>query len=353
MMELLTSPHRRYNVLTGEWILVSPQRLDRPWQGKLEQVAPDERPRYDPACYLCPGNERAGGKHNPQYDGTFVFNNDFAALLPEIAEAPVLENDLLVAAPERGICRVICFSPRHDLTLPELQTETISRVVNVWANQTAELGAHDYVRYVQIFENKGLLMGCSNPHPHGQVWATEHLPVEPQKEYAAQAQYFARNARTLLSAYVETEVEAAERLVCTNESWIAAVPFWAKWPFEVIIVPRRAVQYITELRPDERDGLADILKRVTTRYDNLFQTSFPYTMGFHQAPTDLDLHPHWHLHGHFYPPLLRSASVQKFMVGFEMLATPQRDITPEAAAERLRSLPEIHYKSKREEGNAT
>lgn len=343
-------PHTRVNLLTGERILVSPHRMKRPWQGKTEETQPDTRPAHDLKCYLCPGNERAEGARNPEYAETFVFDNDFAALLPEelapaAATASAGGEGMLVATPERGLCRVICFSPRHDLTLAEMDVPGIRRVVDVWVEQFQELGALDFIDYVQIFENKGALMGCSNPHPHGQVWASASLPTEPAKEDERQRVYAASHrGRTLLSDYLETELASGGRVVCRNDSWVCLVPFWAKWPYETMLIPVRPVARISDLDAAERDDLADILRRTTARYDNLFRVSFPYSMGFHQAPTNSADASHWHLHAHFYPPLLRSATVQKFMVGFEMLATPQRDITPEFAAERLRSLSEVHYK---------
>lgn len=345
MLDVLkTTPHKRFNPLTGEWVLVSPHRLQRPWQGKVERLASTERPQYDPKCYLCPGNERAGGKHNPPYQGTFVFDNDFAALLKDSEVASVSDDGLLIARTERGICRVICFAPRHDLTLPEMAIEDIRGVVDVWVEQYKSLGELDYVGHVQIFENKGDIMGCSNPHPHCQAWATETMPVEPAKEHAAQEKFLAEQCKCLLCTYLQAEGRNEERIVCQNDSWMALVPFWAKWPFETMIVSKRHVAHMGELTDAERSGLADIMKRLTTRYDNVFEVSFPYSMGFHQAPTDGKQYPAWHLHAHYYPPLLRSATVQKFMVGFEMLGTPQRDITPESAADRLRAMSEVHFK---------
>lgn len=344
--KLLATPHKRFNPLTGEWVLVSPHRLQRPWQGKVEEIASDQRPEYDPKCYLCPGNERAGGVRNPDYTGTFVFENDFAALLPDASVHEVNEGDgLLRARSERGICRVICFAPRHDLTLPEMTPGQIRAVVEVWTAQYLELGARDTIAHVQIFENKGAIMGCSNPHPHGQIWATETLPVEPAREDAAQRAWAeTRGGRCLLCDYAALEAKAGERIICENDSWLAVVPFWAKWPFETLLLSKRHTRHLGDLTEGERADLALVLKRLLTRYDNLFQVAFPYTMGFHQAPVTPGRHDHWHLHAHFYPPLLRSATVQKFMVGFEMLGTPQRDITPEGAAGRLRDLPEVHYR---------
>lgn len=335
-------PHRRLNRLTGEWVLVSPHREKRPWRGQKEKVAQEALPSYDPQCYLCPGNKRAGGAQNPQYASTFVFENDFPALLPDAPSAEFEEDDLLLVRSERGLCLVVCFSPRHDLTLAEMSVEEILPVVELWAEKYAELGALPFVNHVQIFENKGAIMGCSNPHPHGQVWATEHLPSEPAKESAQQRSYLERHGSCLLCDYLELELRAGERLVCENGDFVALVPFWACWPFETLVLPRRHIQNMTELTSEESRHLADILHRLTVRYDNLFETSFPYSAGWHQSPTDGLPHEQWHLHGHFYPPLLRSATVKKFMVGFEMLANPQRDLTPEEAATRLRGLAEVH-----------
>lgn len=354
MFKLNSHPHRRYNPLTREWVLVSPHRTQRPWQGQVEQPAPEQRPTYDPSCYLCPGNERAGGAVNPRYEQTFVFTNDYAALLPDSPPGSFEAGGLLRAESERGTCRVVCFSPRHDLTMAEMDRAGLRAVVDVWAEQYAELGAQPLVNYVQIFENRGAMMGASNPHPHGQIWATEHLPHNAAREHESQGEYYAANGRSLLADYLALELEDAPthsassgqggvRLVCANDHFVALVPFWAVWPFETLLISRRHVGALPDLDADERAGLADILKRLTTRYDNLFQVSFPYSMGFHQRPTDGQAHPEWHLHAHFYPPLLRSATVRKFMVGYELLAEPQRDITAETAAERLRALPEQHY----------
>lgn len=336
-------PHRRLNLLTGEWILVSPHRTRRPWQGQVERPAPEERPSYDPTCYLCPGNERAGGAVNPAYTSTFVFDNDFSALVPDVPEGGARKDGLLVAESERGICRVICYSPDHSLTLAEMSPEAIRTVVDVWAREYRELGDRPYVNNVQIFENKGAIMGCSNPHPHGQIWCNETLPQEPYKEQVAQADYLRERGSCLLCDYAALEARLGERVVCENAHFVAVVPYWAVWPFETMVLSRRHVASLAELGDAERDALADLLRRLTVRYDNLFEASFPYTMGFHQRPTDGREHPEWHLHAHFYPPLLRSATVRKFMVGYEMLANPQRDLTAEAAAERLRGLPEIRF----------
>jgi UDPglucose--hexose-1-phosphate uridylyltransferase len=338
-MTLFSQPHRRLNLLTGEWILVSPQRTQRPWLGQVEQLLRETRPAYAPDCYLCPGNARAGGQCNPQYDGTFVFDNDFPALLPaSFEDVLATESELLRAVPERGICRVICFSPRHDLTLPAMSRTDIRRVVDVWVAQTRELGEFDFISYVQVFENKGEMMGASNPHPHCQIWASEHIPTEPAKELRAQRDYLNARDACLLCDYLAIELRAGERIVLQNAHWVALVPFWAVWPFETLVLPRQHVSSLTALDDATRDALADIIKRLTTRYDNLFDISFPYSMGFHQLPTDGIPRPEVHLHAHYYPPLLRSATVRKFMVGYEMLAEPQRDLTAEAAAARLREM---------------
>ena len=346
---LLDSPHRRYNPLIREWVLVSPHRAKRPWQGQVEKTPPENLPHYDPGCYLCPGNLRAGGIHNPVYGGTFVFDNDFAALLPKTVSKVKSQKSsetstLFASEPETGVCRVIYFSPRHDLTLPELPLDAVEAVIQTWADQTAELYTRPEIAYVQVFENKGAAMGCSNPHPHSQVWSQSRLPNEPAKELATQTDYFAENKRPLLLDYLAEEQQRAERIVAANEHFSALVPFWAVWPFEIIVIAHRAAPTLVSLTQPERRALADLLKRVTARYDNLFETSFPYSMGFHQAPNDGQEHPEWVLHAHFYPPLLRSATVRKFMVGYEMLGMPQRDITPETAADRLREQSLVHYK---------
>jgi UDPglucose--hexose-1-phosphate uridylyltransferase len=334
---IFTVPHRRLNRLTGEWLLVSPHRTARPWQGQVEEEPPERRPGYDPACYLCPGNERAGGARTPAYDSTYVFDNDFAALLPGPPHRHVDNEGLLVAETERGICRVVCFSPRHDLTLGAMPATQIRAVIETWVEQYTELAHVPWVRHVLIFENRGAMMGASNPHPHGQIWANELLPNEPAAELYQQRAYATRNA-CLLCDYLAIELREKERIVCANDRFVALVPFWAVWPFETLLLSRTHRGALPDLDPVERDALADILGRLTRRYDKLFQVTFPYSMGFHQRPTDGAPYPEWHLHGHFYPPLLRSATVRKFMVGYELLAEPQRDITPEAAAERLRAV---------------
>ena len=336
-------PHRRLNALTGEWVLVSPHRAKRPWQGQVEEPAAEERPAHDPTCYLCPGNERAGGVRNPDYAGTFVFDNDFAALRPGDPPTRAEESGLLVAQGEPGVCRVICFSPRHDLSLAEMEHGVVRGVVDTWAEQYEDLGARAEIGHVQIFENKGQAMGASNPHPHGQIWAQRSVPLETARESERLAEHHARHGRTLLDDYLRVELERGERVVTANDGFVALVPFWAVWPFETLVVSRRAVPHIGALDDAERDALADIVRRVAIRYDNLFRVSFPYSAGIHQSPTDGRAHPEWHLHLHFYPPLLRSATVRKFLVGYEMLGEPQRDITAETAAERLRGLPAVHY----------
>lgn len=343
--DLRQNPHRRFNPLTQEWILVSPHRTQRPWQGQTEACAVESSPTYDPNCYLCPGNSRAGGATNPKYTSTFVFDNDFAALKPAIPESKIdLDSKgLLVAECESGVCKVLCFSPRHDLTLPRMEVASIRGVIDLWAEEYASLGARPDINHVQIFENRGAMMGCSNPHPHCQIWANRTVPNEPAKELRSLSQYREAHGSCLLCEYVALEQRAAERIVCENDGFLSVVPFWATWPFETLLLSKRHFASFNDISASERDSLADLLKRLTTRYDNLFQISFPYSMGFHQSPTDGSPHPEWHFHAHFFPPLLRSATVRKFMVGYELLASPQRDITPEAAADRLRSMSERHY----------
>lgn len=337
-------PHRRRNPLTGEWVLVSPHRTLRPWQGKVERLPDDQRPPYDPKCYLCPGNARVGSDMNPNYESTFVFTNDFSALLPDADQFPGENNAIFHSEGVPGRCEVVCFSPRHDLSLPELSVSEIVGVLGTWTERIRVLLEDPKIRYVQVFENKGELMGCSNPHPHSQIWAAGQLPNEISKELNHQRAYREEHSGSLLLDYLVHEQKREERIVCANEHFTAVVPYWAVWPFETMVLPHRPVATLMELKPEEVEALANILKRLTTRYDNLFECSFPYSMGFHQAPKGVgsDL---FQMHMHFYPPLLRSATVRKFMVGFEMLGMPQRDITPEQAAERLRALSEVHYKA--------
>jgi UDPglucose--hexose-1-phosphate uridylyltransferase len=339
---LKTHPHRRFNPLTREWVLVSPHRTARPWQGQVEERAQETLPEYDPECYLCPGNVRAEGARNPPYTNTFVFDNDFAALLPRTPVDRYEESGLLIAEGEPGICRVVCFSPRHDLTISAMAPPDLRRVVDVWVEQYRELGAIPLINSVQIFENRGAMMGASNPHPHCQIWANSSLPNEPAKELAALSEYHAAHESCLLCDYLEVEIREEERLVIENDNFVVLVPFWAVWPFETLVLGRRHTTGLDQLSEPERDDLADILKRLTARYDRLFETSFPYTMGVHQRPTDGQEHVACHLHAHFYPPLLRSATIRKFMVGYELLASPQRDITAEQAAARLRELTEAN-----------
>ena len=340
MMLDLARPHRRFNPLTGGWVQVSPQRMGRPWQGEVSPPDPPP-PSYDPGCYLCPGNPRVGGEVNPAYKGVYVFANDFPALA-EDAPGGTSDDPLFRAEASGGVCRVICFSPDHGKSLPLLTPAQLRAVIDTWADQTAELGAH--FASVQVFENKGAMMGCSTPHPHGQIWATAPLPQETATEDERQRRYLAEHGRPLLLDVAQREAAAGERVVESNDDWLAIVPFWAAWPFETLLLPRFAAQRMPDLTGDQRTSLAAILRALTTRYDNLFQTSFPYSMGWHGAPFTADAQDHWQLHAHFYPPLLRSASVRKFMVGYEMLAEPQRDLTPERAAEMLRSVSGlVHY----------
>ena len=339
-------PHRRFNALTGDWILVSPHRAKRPWQGQVEKAQQDTRPPYDPECYLCPGNKRSSGDTNPTYPATYSFVNDFSALMETTPDGGYNDGELFVAESERGICKVICFSPRHDLTIPQMEVEQIKGVVDLWKKEFEELSKVDFINYIQIFENKGAMNGCSNPHPHGQIWSSMSIPVEPSKENTRQQAYFEKHSKTLLSDYLEKEIQKGDRILCENDHFVALIPFWATWPFEAMIVSKKAAQNILAFNDEESLALADIYKKLTVMYDNLFEVSFPYSAGIHQAPTDGKDYPWWHFHMHFYPPLLRSATIRKFMVGYEQLATPQRDVTPETSAQLLRSLPTVHYKNR-------
>lgn len=339
-------PHRRLNLLTGEWVLVSPHRAKRPWLGQVEKLEGGALPEYDPKCYLCPGNERSGGARNPVYESTFTFDNDYPALYispPESDDLVQETSPLFRAEPVRGRCRVICYSPRHDLTMPELPREQMINVVETWRDEWSSMYADERVKYVQVFENKGAMMGCSNPHPHSQVWATSVVPNEPGKEILSMSEYHRKHGGCLICDYLAEEIDRGTRVIAANRSFVVLTPFWAIWPFEVLLASRRHMASLCDLTPDETVDLAEIMQDVTTRYDNLFKISFPYSMGFHQPAkgTAAEL---FHLHAHFYPPLLRSATVKKFMVGYELLAMPQRDIPPESAAEQLRNQSTVHYK---------
>ena len=330
-------PHRRFNPLTGEWVLVSPHRARRPWQGARESTASETRPRFDPTCYLCPGNTRANGAQNPDYQETYVFTNDFRALLDDIPAPPVSDDPLFMTQAVNGTCRVVCFSPDHSKTIPDLSRAELISVINVWAEQVSELSA-DY-HWVQVFENKGAAMGCSNPHPHGQIWCIDALPNEARKEEERQAEYLSTHGRPLLLDYAQRELELDERVVCARRGWVAVVPYWAVWPYEVLVLPtERQISHLDALTSEETSELASLMHELTSRYDRLFETSFPYSMGWHGAPKRSPHRDAWQLHAHYYPPLLRSASVKKFMVGFELLAESQRDLTAEQAAGRLRDL---------------
>ncbi len=336
-------PHRRFNPLIAEWVLVSPQRAKRPWQGQVEAPDNEQKHAYENDCFLCAGNARVNGEINPNYEQTFVFQNDFAALKHN---TPAFEQDdpLFTMVTEQGESHVICFSPDHAKTIPELSLEAICHVVATWQQQTEKL-AEKY-QWVQVFENKGETMGCSNPHPHGQIWAQQHLPSLAEKKLSNFSEYFKKYNRLLLADYVERELANKERIVCQNADWLVVVPYWAAWPFETLLLPRFPVKRLSELDIASRQSLADIIQQITIRYDNLFDCSFPYSMGWHGAPYDQKMHEEWTLHAHFFPPLLRSATVRKFMVGYEMMAEAQRDLTPEQAAQRLRNLSAIHYKER-------
>ncbi|WP_228238379.1 UDP-glucose--hexose-1-phosphate uridylyltransferase [Allomuricauda sp. M10] len=343
--EFYDNPHRRYNILTGEWVLVSPHRTKRPWQGKQEGHPVLDRPSYDANCYLCPGNRRASGELNPQYGQVFSFVNDYSALLDD-TPISTHQNGLLKAQGEKGICKVVCFSPDHSLTLPLMEVQDIEKIIEVWQQEYRTLGKKEDIHHVQIFENKGDIMGCSNPHPHGQIWAQSSIPQEVVKKTKYQKNYWIENHKSLLGDYLKQELEIGERIIWENEHFVALVPYWAVWPYETMIIPRKHRRDILEMNNVEKKGFAEMVKNVTVRYDNLFQTSFPYSSGIHQRPTDGGEYPEWHFHMSFYPPLLRSATVKKFMVGYEMFANPQRDITAEYAADILRNLSDTHYRLK-------
>ncbi len=338
-LDLGLHPHRRFNPLLREWILVSPHRARRPWSGQIEEAAPEGRSAYDPGCYLCPGNARAGGAKNPRFAATFVFDNDFAALVPGApdAETQLRGESLLRLQAEPGVCRVVVFSPRHDLTLAGMPRADVIRVVELWSAQYAELGERPEINHVLIFENKGAMMGCSNPHPHSQIWASHRIPTLVERELAAQRDHLEETGRCLLCEYTALEERLGERVVFANAHFLALVPFWATWPYELLLVPRRHLTGLPELDSAERSALAEALSHCAGLLDRLFRTDCPYSSGIHQRPTDGLDHPGLHLHLHYFPPLLRSATIKKFLVGYEMAAEPQRDLTPEEAAERLRS----------------
>jgi UDPglucose--hexose-1-phosphate uridylyltransferase len=338
-------PHRRYNPLLDEWILVSPQRALRPWQGQTEELNEEKRPSHDENCYLCPGNERSNGTQNESYTSTFVFENDFSALMKEPVDQFDTESSFFQSKAERGINKVVCFSPNHSLTLAEMSTKDLQSIIETWTNEYQSLGSLDYINHVQIFENKGSVMGCSNPHPHGQIWAQESIPTQVAKTQKQLLNHYQKNRSPLLLDYVQEELKKKERLVAENEHFVLLVPFWATWPFETMIISKFPCENLTQMNPVQQLNLAEIIQCITVKYDNLFNCSFPYSAGIHQAPTDGVLHPEWTMHMHFYPPLLRNASVKKFQVGYEMLGEAQRDITPEQSAERLRSSSTKHYKT--------
>lgn len=343
--EFNSNPHRRYNILTGEWILVSPHRNKRPWQGKVEKVNLEKRPSYDPSCYLCPGNSRTSGDVNPKYTKPYSFTNDFSALLKDIPYEEA-SNGLLKAESESGICKVLCFSPDHSLTLPVMEVSAITDVISLWQKEYTELGAINGINHVQIFENKGDTMGCSNPHPHGQIWSQRSIPQEVVKKQLKLKEYWDANNKSLLEAYVEQELTLDERILVENEYFVALIPYWAVWPYETMILPKKQIKHIGELNEAQKVAFAEIIKKTTIKLDNIFSTSFPYSMGIHQAPTDGKNHDEWHFHMSFFPPLLRSATVKKFMVGYEMFANPQRDITAEQAANTIKALSDVHYSFK-------
>ena len=338
-------PHRRYNILTGEWVLVSPHRTKRPWQGKQEKLPTLDKPSYDKECYLCPGNVRAGGQANPDYGNVYSFVNDFSALMEDTPSVEFQEG-LLLGKSAAGICKVVCFSPDHSLTLPQMEVSAIEKVISIWQREYSEIGKCPNIDHVQIFENKGDIMGCSNPHPHGQIWAQRSVPQEVEKKTIHQKKYWEKKQRSLLGDYLKQELELDERIVAKNDHFVTLVPYWAVWPYEMMIVPRKHCQDIAQMDAKEKRDFAEMIKTVTIKYDNRFVTSFPYSSGIHQRPPDAEEHAEWHFHMSFYPPLLRSATVKKFMVGYELFANPQRDITAEQAARILVQLPIQHYAKK-------
>ena len=340
-MTFKNSSHRRKNILTGEWVLVSPHRTKRPWQGMQEQAKELKTLEYDPNCYLCPGNTRANNEINPDYENTYSFINDFSAILNVKSEN--FSDNLLEAHSESGICKVLCYSPNHSLTMPQMDESEIVSIIELWKKEYKDLGSLKSINHIQIFENKGESMGCSNPHPHGQIWAQKSIPTEVLRKQNNFKKFYKNNSQSMLLAYIKKELELKERIIFENESFVALVPFWAVWPYESMVITKNHRKSILELNEKEVTDYANILKILTTKYDNLFQISFPYSTGIHQAPTNNEQNKEWHMHMSFYPPLLRSASIKKFMVGYEMFGEPQRDITPEQAAESLRNCSKTHF----------
>lgn len=341
-------PHRRYNILNNSWVLCSPHRSKRPWLGQTEKPSSEKLKSFDETCYLCPGNKRANGEENPKYKSTYSFTNDFSALLPEFQEKieEFNEDDLIIAKPERGLCKVIIFSPDHSKTLPVMEKEEIVNVIETWCNDYKEISKLDFIKNIQIFENKGAIMGCSNPHPHCQIWATEEIPQELLSELKSSKDYFDKKKKCLLCSYLKMELEKKERIISKNDNFVVLVPYWAVWPFETMILPLFHCSQLIEMTKEQKEDFASIIKEITTRYDNIFNVSFPYSMGIHQSPVKDVKSESFHLHVHFYPPLLRSSSIKKFFVGYEMLGEPQRDITPEKAAKIIQEVSSIHFSEK-------